>query len=80
MIRAGDAAGNAGGVSLRGGKSGGGRAGDVHIDGGRIDFQEQAANGITSAHQGRVIALSQCKMESSIFDGALVDEEELFVA
>jgi hypothetical protein len=53
---------------------------DIHIDRRRIDFQEQAANGITPAHQGRVIALSQCKMEPAILDGALVDEEVLFIA
>jgi len=53
---------------------------DVDVDGRRIDFQEQAADGITSAHQGCVIALSQGKMESSILDGALIDEEVLFVA
>ena len=53
---------------------------DVHIDRCRIDFQEQTANGITPAHQGRVIALSQCKMEPPILDRALVDEEVLFVA
>ena len=53
---------------------------DIHIDRRRIDFQEQTANGITPAHQGRVIALSQCKMEPAILDGALVDEEVLFIA
>jgi hypothetical protein len=53
---------------------------DIHIDRRRIDFQKQAADGITPAHQGRVIALSQSKMETSILDGALVDEDVLFVA
>lgn len=53
---------------------------DVHIDRRRIDFQEQAADGITPAHQGRVIALRQCKMEAPILDRALVDEDVLFVA
>ena len=53
---------------------------DVDVDGRRIDLQEQAADGITPTHQGCVIALSQGKMEPAILDGALIDEEVLFVA
>ena len=53
---------------------------DVHVDQGRIDFQEQAADRIAALHQRGVVALDQRQIQTAMLDGTAVDEEVLVLA
>lgn len=53
---------------------------DIDVDGGGIDFEEETADGVTTLHEGGVIALGEGVVEAPVFDGAPVDEQVLFVA
>ena len=52
---------------------------NVHVNGGGIEFKEQAADGETAAHQRCVVAFEQGKVEAAILDRTQVDEEMLLV-
>jgi len=53
---------------------------DVHVHGGGVDVEEEAADGVAALHEGGVIALDQGVVEAAVLDGATVDEEVLLVA
>ena len=53
---------------------------DVHVHGGGINFEEQAADRITAFHQRIMITLDQRVVDAAIFNGPAVDENELAVA
>ena len=53
---------------------------DIHIHGGRINFEKQAADRITALHQRRVVALDERVIDAAIFHRAAVDENKLAVA
>ena len=53
---------------------------DVDVDGGGVDFEEQAADGIAALHEGGVVTFDEGVIEAAVFDGAPVDEEVLLVA
>ena len=53
---------------------------DVHVHGGGINFQKQAADRVAAFHQRGVIALEQRVVEAAIFDRAAVDEQMLALA
>ena len=50
---------------------------DIHIHGGRINFQKQAANGIAPFHQGSVVSLEQREIQPAILDRPAVNEQML---
>ena len=53
---------------------------DVHVHGGRINFQKQATHRIAAFHQRRVAAFDERVVDAAIFNGTAVDENELAVA
>ena len=53
---------------------------DVHVHGGGINFQEQAADRIAALHQRVVIALDERIIDAAIFHGPAVDKNKLAVA
>ena len=53
---------------------------DVHVHGGGINFEKQAADRIAAFHQRVVIALDERVIDAAIFHRPAVDENELAVA
>ena len=53
---------------------------DVHVHGGGIDFDEQAADGIAAFHQRVMIALDERVVDAAIFHRAAVHEHKLAIA
>lgn len=53
---------------------------DVDVDGRRIDFEEQAANGVAPLHEGGMVAFEEGVVETSVVDGSPIDEKVLLVA
>ena len=53
---------------------------DVHVHGGGIDFEEQAADGIAALHQRVVITFDERVVDAAIFHRAAVDENKLAIA
>jgi hypothetical protein len=53
---------------------------DVHVHGGGINFQKQAADRVAAFHQRGVIALEQRVIEAAVFDRTAVDEQVLAFA
>jgi len=53
---------------------------DIHIHGGGIDFQEQAANGVAPLHERGVIAFKQREAQSAILHRTAIDEDMLVLA
>ena len=53
---------------------------DVHVHGGGINFQKQAADRVTALHQRCVITFDERIIDAAILDRAAVDENELAIA
>lgn len=53
---------------------------DIDVDGGGIDFEEEAADGVAAFHEGVVVAFDEGEVDASVFDGPAIDEDMLFVA
>ena len=53
---------------------------DVHVHGGGVNFEEQAADRIAAFHQRVVITLDEGVIDAAVFHRAAVDENELAVA
>ena len=53
---------------------------DVYVDFGGIDFQEEAADGVATLHEGSVVALEQGEVDGAIIDGTAVHEDVLILS
>jgi hypothetical protein len=53
---------------------------DIDVDGGGIDLEKEAADGVTAFHQAGVVAFQEGKIEAAIFDGPPVYEQVLVLA
>ena len=53
---------------------------DVHVHGGGVDVEEEAADGEAAFHEGGVVAFEEGMVEAAVLDGAAIDEEVLLVA
>ena len=47
---------------------------DVHVHFGRIEFEEETADGVTPFHQSGVVTFRESEVEASVFDWAAVDK------
>ena len=53
---------------------------DVHVHGGGINFEKQAADRVAAFHQRVVITFDERVVDAAIFDGPTVHENELAFA
>jgi hypothetical protein len=53
---------------------------DVDIDGGRVDFEEQTADGIAALHQGGVVTFEQGKIDAAVLHRPFVYKDVLILA
>jgi hypothetical protein len=47
---------------------------NVYVHRRRINFQKEAADGITALHQSRVVTFQQSKVQSAVFHRTTIDE------
>src|SRR5271156_1650969 len=50
---------------------------NVHVHGGGINFEKQAADRVAAFHQRRVVAFDERVVKPAIFDRAAIDEQML---
>ena len=53
---------------------------DIHVHGGGVNFQKEAADRVAALHQRRVVTLDERIIDAAIFHGPAVDENKLAVA